>query len=454
MQVLHLGIAAATVYVFARFSPFTRFQKGLFAFGYFPFYEYSIISRDYALGVLLFFAVCALHGKRPGKLVTISIFLFLLALTQVLALILVISVCAALLTEFFLSSRSRPEKLDLILSGSLVILGIAISVVTMIPPPDSGPASGWKTAIVPRDIVRTMNLIPCAVFPVPEPKLNFWNTSVFSALPDAPVGIMVGGIMLGKEFPSMATILKFFLAVFIILYGILFLSTRPAALCLYLFATVGLCLFFYMKYDGYLRHHGFLFIAFVGSVWMAATSYRLERPWQLIRILSQKCERMVHPWLTVIFLVHFGAGVFAMCTDWAQVFSQGRAAAYFIRNAGLSDWIIVGDDDVSTSTVSGFLGRQIYYPRGYRYGSFTLFNRLRGPVPSQNQIVRRAKELRSMAGKDYLLVTSYPLSKRICVNNKLVEIARFEHAIEEKENYYLYVEGRRSPVHQFRSCGG
>ncbi len=54
MALLHLAIATLTVYLFLRYSPFTPLQKGLFGFGYFPFYEYALISRAYALG--LFFA--------------------------------------------------------------------------------------------------------------------------------------------------------------------------------------------------------------------------------------------------------------------------------------------------------------------------------------------------------------------------------------------------------------
>ena len=46
MQLLHLLVATASVYVFLRYSPFTRLQKILFILGYFPFYEYAVISRN------------------------------------------------------------------------------------------------------------------------------------------------------------------------------------------------------------------------------------------------------------------------------------------------------------------------------------------------------------------------------------------------------------------------
>jgi hypothetical protein len=63
MQVLHLAIATMTAYGVARYSPFPRLRKVLIIFGYFLFYEYADISRDYALGILCLFSFCAVF--RP-----------------------------------------------------------------------------------------------------------------------------------------------------------------------------------------------------------------------------------------------------------------------------------------------------------------------------------------------------------------------------------------------------
>ena len=40
MQLLHLLVATTAVYLFLKYSPFSRPQKILFILGYFPFYEY------------------------------------------------------------------------------------------------------------------------------------------------------------------------------------------------------------------------------------------------------------------------------------------------------------------------------------------------------------------------------------------------------------------------------
>jgi len=59
VQFLNLAMATAVAYLVSRYSPFARYQKALIVFGYFLFYEYSAISRDYEIGILALFAFCA-----------------------------------------------------------------------------------------------------------------------------------------------------------------------------------------------------------------------------------------------------------------------------------------------------------------------------------------------------------------------------------------------------------
>ena len=53
LQALHLLVAGAGAFVFARWAPLPRRERTLFLLGYFPFYEYAVISRHYVAGALL-----------------------------------------------------------------------------------------------------------------------------------------------------------------------------------------------------------------------------------------------------------------------------------------------------------------------------------------------------------------------------------------------------------------
>ena len=57
-------IAAALVYVVARWAPFSKVNKTLFAFGYFPFFEYAVIARSYGLLFLLLMIACVLISRQ------------------------------------------------------------------------------------------------------------------------------------------------------------------------------------------------------------------------------------------------------------------------------------------------------------------------------------------------------------------------------------------------------
>ncbi|HVO76323.1 MAG TPA: hypothetical protein VMT35_20045, partial [Ignavibacteriaceae bacterium] len=61
LKVASLSIAITAVTVFLFNSPFTKIQKGLFIFGALPLYEFSIMSRNYGIGMLLLFIFFTLY---------------------------------------------------------------------------------------------------------------------------------------------------------------------------------------------------------------------------------------------------------------------------------------------------------------------------------------------------------------------------------------------------------
>lgn len=76
--VVHWFIAASMVFVFLRYSPFSRLTKALFTFSYFIFYEYVIIARSYGLSVLLLFLIAAVYKRRFERPLLFALLVFLL----------------------------------------------------------------------------------------------------------------------------------------------------------------------------------------------------------------------------------------------------------------------------------------------------------------------------------------------------------------------------------------
>ena len=384
MQVFHLLIAGVTVYLFVRYAPFNWLQKFLFCFGYFVLYEYAVIARNYALGLLLLILFCVLFRERYKRPLWIGGILFLLAHTSVHALIVTIAISFALFCEYFLMKIGRlktaptaehhpgsvgalckralasarlktaptaehhsglvgalfkraldPARLETAptaehlpapvgalfkragesarletaptaehhpgpvgalfkragesarlktaptdgnrlgsvgalfkrapkhtpfqtaptnntqvwLSFALICIGILTSVLQLKPPVDTGFAVGWKFDYQTSHLFKVIKLISRAYLPIPKPTLHFWNSHQLETY---------------QLFQTLQIPLCFLL----IFCGVVLTYKRPTALLIYLTSTLGLLAFFYVKYYGSIRHHGFLFLTFVMVAWI------------------------------------------------------------------------------------------------------------------------------------------------------------------------------------------
>src|SRR5262249_36777081 len=111
MQATHLLIACSLVYVFVAYAPFNRLPKFLFAFGYFPLYEYSVLSRNYSIGVLLLFLACAQWRDRYTHPLWLATILALAANTSVHALIIALTIELAFACDILLrtTALTQPE---------------------------------------------------------------------------------------------------------------------------------------------------------------------------------------------------------------------------------------------------------------------------------------------------------------------------------------------------------
>jgi hypothetical protein len=128
LQLASLAVGAATVWVVAVFSPFTRLQKVLFAFGYFPLYEYTALSRSYGLGVLLLAVACALFRVRERHPLALAAALFLACHTSAHAMLVAAGIGIAFAVDLVFPGtgafpRRRRRRAAAALLVALVALG-------------------------------------------------------------------------------------------------------------------------------------------------------------------------------------------------------------------------------------------------------------------------------------------------------------------------------------------
>ena len=423
MQVMHLLIAATTVFLFAEYSPFTTLQKLLFPFGYFVIYEYGIVCRNYGLGVLLLCIACILFRTRYQRFILLSISLFLTGHTSVHALIITICITIGLGFEYIftqktLIDRGNTSSRTIWIGFGIMWAGILTAVWQLNPPPDCGTAAGWKTDCDLPHLAKVINTITEVHFPIPQDQIHFWGScwiEQFSIIQHWSVVISIS----------------------IFIWTITVLLRTPTALFIYTSATLGLLLFFYTKYFGSIRHHGFVFITVVTAIWISndCETTLLGKPLNSLYNWSKKSLR---PILTLILVAHAFGGIRAVRLDKEHVFSHGKQTAQYIDGRNMNDMPIIGDADVAVSAVVGYLKnpRQVHYMRGDRPGSFIRFDNKRTKECSDEQIIYRAKEINS---DKVLIILNRGLDKVLLERNRIEIVAQFTGSIVGSEDFYLYL---------------
>lgn len=396
MQWLHLAIAAATVGIVAAAAPFPRAQRLLFAFGYYAFYEYAAVSRNYALGFLLTALACALVASRVRRPLALGVVLLLLAHTNVFGTIGAAALVAGLAVERRLARGRAPDRGVAVTLG-LGALGVLTAAWRMHPPPDYGFAVGWHFA-PDLDRLRLALRIPAfALVPLHPMAHDFWGRTV------------VGEHVWVRR-------LALALSAALLVWTARVAAARPAALVWYALTVLGCLGFYYVKYLGSLRHYGALVMAVVTARWLALAAKQEPAAARASarrrgRALSAALESAA---FTAFLGVQAAAGLATGWLDWRYVFSGARAAAALAGRPELSGCLLAGagiPTDVGVAAVLAYAGRRsAYYVRTERFESFVIWDTLSlrpisGPVAAE-----RARRLAAETRRGVLLLVPWRLS--------------------------------------------
>jgi hypothetical protein len=411
MKPLHLLIASTTVFFFCRNAPFSRLNKLLFIFGYFPFFEYGIIARDYSL-ILLFSVLLALMytselvspTNSKTRLYGITAILFLICQTHLFGIIMGGIFAFLLARDAFL--RGERRKL-LPLLGFLV--GVSIFIVQILPPTNYFTSSFGFGHNVLR-IQLALLSVWRGFFPFPVPFLHFWNTNIL-------------------DISQFLYYSQHLLAIFVLLGSIAFVLTlrelRPT-----LFYTVGsfsiLCAIYVTGVLG-IRFPGFIFIIFILALWIGYGSK------------GSVCRSKV---ISLLLLIHVAATSVAYYYDMKYPFSAAKQTARLITDLRLRDPIIVGYEDVLTSPVAGYLNAQIYYPQANSFGSFITWDKTSLVKLTTCEIIGRAVEMKTRTKRPVVVVFNYMPKEEKCMHfsgYSFSLVGYFSTAIVANEVYSIWI---------------
>ena len=431
MQVAHLTLAAGAVYLLGRFAPFSLKTRVLIAFGYFVAYEYAVIARPYALGMLALFMFCAFYSRRGQHPFIVAISLVLLASSSIYGVIIAGAACGLLLLDGYMAAADQevPRRRRLVTGLGLGVWVIAAALATIyaIAFAESRPPGMWGMSEIPRlrpwAIAGTVARITQAYLPVPDVlSPHLWNTHPFPV--DTRFQLLVvagiGGVLL--------------------ILTILLLIQTPSILAFYLGATSGILLFGHLVFSGSLRHHGSLYLVFIASLWMSTAS---TPRWTLpprIRGWVGIGAWWRTPTVTAILGIQLASAAILYWADLRTPFSAAPEAAQFIRERGLDELPMAAIPTPTASSIAGLLDRPIYSFAMATEATFIPYDRLARTADADLSMGRMRPFIEAQSGP-VLVILGEPFDA--WDQNLIVEeLARFPPGMETREGYVLYlVEG-------------
>ncbi|EAZ89866.1 hypothetical protein [Crocosphaera chwakensis] len=427
MQLFHWLIAVTTVSIFILCSPFTKTQKALFTFGYLPIYEYSLISRNYGIGVLSIFFFCACFKTRYKSYLPLGFILAIMANTNAYCLLISLGLGFTLTIEYLFSHyfqyETKANKYDIIIALIAFLLGIVISVFMLLPPSNStlqGGASQWFFYFDFNRLTQTITRV--------------WRSYILIIIPS-------------DSKPLDLLIFSFF-SLGLFGFSILMLIKKPIALLFYWVGSLEILAFTYAKFLGSQRHYGHLYIILIASLWIGSYYTNSKLVIKFLQSISRQLSKKISHWanfvhhhkktfLLIILWLQVIAGIVAFSRDLITPYSSSKVTSEFIQHNDLAEHFIMGSEDFTIAPISGYLNHKIYYPETQQLGSYVLFNNERKIVDNID-IINQMSKIIANENKDILLIMNREFLGS-SPDLSIQFIKKFTQSFIYNEKYYLYL---------------
>ena len=416
-QILNWLLSVGAVCLLVQFSSFSLPVKILLTFSYFLSFEYAILARNYAVAIVLLFAVCSLFRFRHQHWPYLAICGLLALLFQASAYALIIGAClyVTLLAELVLFRWSETLKQwGLYTTGAVTVgVGALISLLSIIPPPDMGfpyPKTGGHDYV---GITSTLAGIWNALVPIPGEFFHFWNTNILDSIDHSLVikcALMLGiiGLVIIPLFRSRLAVAGWLLSALLMLYVL-------------------------DQYRGSLRHYGHFIISLIVFLWIQSTMAdfgRARHPAIFLR-LAPIANRL---WIGLLVLQVIATGI-AVNADLRWPFSMNQKVAQYMQSSPVRNWFWAGDVDHSVEGIAAYLpNHRMYYPRSGQQNGFMLWTTRRKRLTLEQVI----DSVRTRQTGTTLFVYTLPIEPQKADSLKLHFIRSFTGSIVEDEQYWLY----------------
>ncbi|MEO8087954.1 MAG: hypothetical protein ABI763_14110, partial [Bacteroidota bacterium] len=331
MQSIHLCIAISTVYLIFKYAPFKTIEKVLLVFGYFFLYEYCVISRNYAISVLLITLLC-ISSRRNNRMGMVEgILLFALCNTNIYGAF-IAGVFSLYILLMMYEHRNDSSYLIKSLVPSAFIVAGFISLYVQVRPASLMQYNEYYKWNRGFDLIHLRDTI-AKLFDVYFPVPSFRVSGSF-----------------GKNIVADAPLVKSIIALVAFALACVTLKKNHALLILYAAGTTAILGVLYFNTHTSLRHEGFLFLLLVIVMWF----YRNARD------STKSAGTFSNRFFMFILIIQCIGGCIAIGKEIAYPFSNLQAAGRFVVSNEYDKVDISGLPDYVISPISAFTHKPVY----------------------------------------------------------------------------------------------
>ncbi|WP_298546038.1 hypothetical protein [uncultured Aquimarina sp.] len=420
MQLLHIIISSILVLVFLTKSPFTLLFKVLFIFGYFIFFEYTLLSRNYNLGILFLFLALSIYRYRKEKILLFSILLAIASNTH--AIFVIITTCIMFIVCLEYIKKTKPYiSTKMIFGVSIFAIGILLAIIQIIPPSDTSFFERAEDFSLFQKVTRSFITFFKGIFTIPDFRtIHFWNSHFI--------------VNISKPLSSVLGILSIFFPLFI------FYKNKMTLLYVYL-GILGTSLFFFITQLSAPRYFGLNFLFIITGLWME-NDYPLKKnifnSW--FSLLTHK--KIKNILIYSILIIQMFSGIVSYSFDLLLPFSSSKQTVEFLQESKLTDKIVITQWCEGTP-LSSYLETPLFFTNTNSFQSYCTWNRGNSTISnSKTELVNSLENIINNAGQSaiFISIAAIPIEEYKAISNNLKYkfLKSFTKNIVSKESYYIY----------------
>ena len=374
---VHLAIATAVTWIVVRHAPFPRSRRIALVFGYFLAFEYAVIARGYALGVLSLVTVLTLACGRGsdartltrahvGRLAVLSLALAALANTTAHGLVMAALLTTVLAYDAWRAPAAGVARLPWLggaaphvrrgAAATLVAIPAAAGLVSasrIVPPADASftATTSARPTTKAASWVEGAITVQRAYLPIADPRtVRRWGSNLAENLARETA--------LPRRVPALL-LLTLTGALLLFADRDLARARAPVARVLFVAGTAAYIAVTAVVFPGSLRHHGHLFLVLVAAWWLAGGTVRDPQATRA----PDPVDGRVSPFSRVRDLILAGqllGALLLLLSDLTMPFSGAREAARLLVGHGLASAPMFGARREMVSSIAGHLDRPIH----------------------------------------------------------------------------------------------